>query len=118
MIIMKVKLQTLLIAFAMSTGCNAQYKNESKVITLKNDCFFDKQNRRIIDSLVNKIAVVSKKGSYFIFTIDNKKYLPCNMPDGYVGKKIIMSAYILQEFKTEKVIATPIRIITASIVNG
>lgn len=109
------QLLILLIAASFLTGsCNAQ-QNKPKAVKLTAECMFDNQNRAITDSIINKVAFVKKEGRYFILTINNKKYLPCNLPSGYEGKKISISAYILQEFETEKIIAIPIKIFKASV---
>ena len=102
-----------LTSLVFKTDCFCQSKNASQ-IELTKTCFFDKQNRKTIDSLTNKIAKVIRQYNNVILIIDNKKYLTCNLPLTIKNKQIRVTGYILQTFETEKVIATPLKIIKAT----
>lgn len=103
----------LLTFFSLKTDSFCQSRNTSQ-IKLDKTCFFDNQNRKTIDSLTNKIAKVTRKFNYIILVIDDKKYLACNIPLTIKQKQIRVTGYILQTFETEKVIATPLKIINAT----
>ena len=83
-------------------------------IKLDKSCFFDKQNRKTNDSLSDKIAKVTRKFNYIILIIDNKKYLTCNIPLTIRQKQLRVTGYILETFKTEKIIATPLKVTKAT----
>ncbi len=100
--------------FFINTNCICQKRNKSK-IKLDKTCFFDTQNRKIVDSLSNKIATVKRQFNYIILIINNKKYFTCNIPFTIKQKQICVTGYILETFDTEKVIATPLKITKATI---
>lgn len=103
----------VLTCFFLKTYSFCQSRNKSK-IKLDKTCFFDTQNRKIVDSLSNKIATVKRQFNYIILIIDNKKYFTCNIPFTIKQKQICVTGYILETFETEKVIATPLKITKAT----
>ncbi|WP_153797349.1 hypothetical protein [Foetidibacter luteolus] len=112
---MSIKISALLLfGIAFLNSCTSRPNNKGKEIELKKGCFFDDQNRRVVDTLADKVATVSTDNVYFILTIEDNKYLACNIPDNYNGKTIIVSAQILEIFDLERVVATPIRLTAAS----
>lgn len=104
-------------ALLFSSICGLSQKTGGKNIQLEKHCFFDAPNRFVVDTLLNKSATISKKGKYLILIIGNIKYLPCNLPSAVKQKKIVISGYILNEFETEKVIATPLQLTKVETLN-
>jgi len=88
-------------------------QNHKTLIKLDKICFFDAQKRAVVDSMINKVATVTRKFDYIILVIDNKRYLSCNIPITTKAKRILISGYVLQTFETEKIIAIPLKVIQA-----
>ena len=82
----------------------------NKSVTLDKECFWQNKKRKIVDSLKNTIALISKEKDYYILTVNGKRYLPCNFPSISLRSPILVSGYILQGFYNEKLIATPLRL--------
>ncbi len=105
-----VAISLVILAISLTGEIHAQY---TRPVKLKGECFFELKKRKVVDTLINKVAVVNKKGAYFILTIDSKKYLACNLPNNFNYKKVLITGYVLQTLSTEKNIATPLKIIKA-----
>lgn len=82
-------------------------------IKLEKHCDFDAQNRKPVGRLVNKIATVTKEGSYIILLINEDKYMVCNLPLTIKQKRIRVSGNVLETFQTEPLIATPLKLTKA-----
>lgn len=88
-----------------------QTKSRQKLIPLKKVCFWENKERKVIDTLKNKIAIVHLQNENYIITIEGKKYLACNLPDR-VNKKFVLTG-VVYNGDNDKLIAIPLKIIKA-----
>jgi thioredoxin-related protein len=103
----------LIVISLFSLNCSAQ-SNLKKRIQLQGSCFWDQKNRKIVDTLKDQVATVTKENNgKYLLLINGKKYLPCNLPKTLNDTTILITGYVLQTLQTEKVIATPIKLIKA-----
>jgi|SRR5690348_8935997 len=101
----------ILLAFS-SIKCLAQSHFKNK-IQLQSSCFWEQKPRKIVDTLKKQIAFIVKKNNIQLLVINNKKYFACNLPETISSSKILITGYVLQTLQTEKVIATPLKLISA-----
>ena len=101
----------LIVSIAFSCSCFSQaYKKQVK---LGKSCSY--QNRKVASSIKNKVAILSKENEFYILTIKDQKYIPCNLPAGIKSKSIMISGSILEIFPNERLMATPLRLTKASV---
>ena len=104
----------LVIAISFSgMSCYAQ-SHFKKRIQLQATCFWEQKNRKVTDTFNNQIAIVTKENNgKHLLLINNKKYLTCNLPESIKDTAILITAYVLQTLQTEKVVATPLKLVSA-----
>lgn len=102
-----------LIVFFLLSKMSPCQDNNKKAIKLKSDCFWENKKRKVIDTLINKTALISREKENYILMIDKKKYFACNLPDKLKGNKIIISGLVYQGLATEKLIGTPLKLTKA-----
>jgi hypothetical protein len=98
------------ILFSCSGFAQQAYK---KVVKLGKHCSY--QNRNVVNSLKNKIAILSRQDEFYILTVKGQKYMPCNLPADIKSGTIMISGFILQIFPNERLMATPLKLTKASL---
>lgn len=107
---------TCLIALLAIISPNTGFAQRKQPVQIKLEkhCDFDAQNRKRVGRLVNKIATVTREGSYIILLINEDKYMACNLPLTIKQKRIRVSGNVLETFQTERLIATPFKLTKAT----
>lgn len=87
--------------------------HSKRIIKLKQNCFWENKERKIVDTLMDKTAFISREKGNYILTIDKKRYFACNLADKLKTNKIIINGLVYQGLDNEKLIAIPLKIIQA-----
>ena len=102
----------LIVSIVFSWSCFGQHAYK-KPVKLGKACTY--QNRKAVNTLKNKVALLSTENDLYILTINDKRYIPCNLPAGIKSKSIMISGSILQIFPNERLMGTPLRLSKASV---
>ena len=100
----------LLASIVFSLPCFAQHAYK-KPVKLSKACSY--KNRKPVNSIKNKVALLTRENDFYILTINDQKYMPCNLPGGIKSKSIMISGSILETFPTERLMATPLKLTKA-----
>lgn len=100
----------LIASVLFSLSCFSQHAYK-KAVKLSKACSY--QNRKVVNSLKNQVAILSRENEFYILAIKDQRYIPCNLPAGIKSKSIMISGSILQIFPNERLMGTPFKLTKA-----